>query len=173
MSVSVTESVAVLARSPGALRVMLEGLSDAWLDAREGPDTFSARDVVGHLVFGEETDWIPRLRIILEHGESRPFTPFDRFGFKERYGGRPIAEILDHFARLRRDNLQVLEAARLSAADLQRPGRHPELGAVTLGQLLATWVAHDLNHLGQIARVMAKRYADEVGPWRVYLRILS
>ena len=130
-------------------------------------------DVVGHLIFGEETDWVPRLRLILEHGPDRPFTPFDRFGFRSRHGDPPLRERLDLFERLREENLRTLDGFRLSAADLDRPGRHPELGPVTLGQLLATWVAHDLNHLGQVVRVMAKRYGAEVGPWRAYLRILS
>jgi len=173
MVVNVEEAVAVLARTPQGLRALLEGVGDPWLDAREGENTFSPRDVMGHLITGEETDWIPRLRIILEHGETRPFTPFDRFAFKDRYGARPMAELLDTFAQLRRQNLAALEEVRLSPADLERPGRHPELGAVTLGQLLATWAAHDLGHVSQIVRVMAKRYTADVGPWRAYLRILA
>ena len=173
MSVGVSEATQVLARTPGTLRAMLSSLDDGWLDADEGPETFSPRDVLGHLIFGEESDWIPRLRIILEHGLDRPFLPFDRFGFRSQYGGRPVAELLDVFERARRENLATLESFGLAAEDLARPGRHPELGPVTLGQLLATWVAHDLGHLAQIARVMAKRYRDEVGPWRPYLRILS
>lgn len=173
MPVNLTEATQVLARTPGTLRAMLAGLDPAWLDADEGPETFSPRDVLGHLIFGEETDWIPRVRLILDHGESRPFVPFDRFGFRPRYAGRPAAELLDVFAGLRRENLRLLESFGLGSRDLVRPGLHPELGAVTLGQLLATWVAHDLNHLGQIARVMARRYALEVGPWQAYLRILS
>ena len=173
MSVNVSEAIGVLARTPGTLRAMLSGLDQGWLDADEGPETFSPRDVLGHLIFGEETDWIPRLRIILEHGADRPFVPFDRFGFRSQYGGQPVGELLDAFERLRRENLRTLESAGLGPKDLGRSGLHPELGPVTLGQLLATWVAHDLNHLVQIARVMAKRYGDEVGPWRAYLRILS
>ena len=173
MSVNVSEATQVLARTPATLRAMLSGLDAGWLDADEGPETFSPRDVLGHLIFGEETDWIPRLRIILEHGADRPFVPFDRFGFRSRYGGRPVGELLDVFERLRRENLRTLDSFGLGPQDLGRPGLHPELGPVTLGQLLATWVAHDLNHLLQIARVMAKRYQDEVGPWRAYLRILS
>lgn len=164
MPVSVPEAMAVLSRTPRALRGLLEGLDDPWLDAREGPETFSPRDVLGHLILGEETDWIPRLRLILDHGAARPFEPFDRFGFRERYGSKPVSHLLDVFEGLRTENLRALEAARLAPADLARPGRHPELGPVTLGQLLATWVAHDLNHLAQITRVMAKRYAEEVGP---------
>jgi hypothetical protein len=173
LTLELAEAVDVLSRTPGALRGLLGGASDAWLDTREGPDTFSPRDVVGHLIFGEETDWIPRLRIVLEHGPARPFEPFDRFGFRERYAARPIGELIDRFAALRAENLRTLDLLRLGPADLLRPGRHPELGAVTLGQLLATWTVHDLNHLAQIARVMARRYAEDVGPWRAYLRILA
>jgi hypothetical protein len=173
MSVDLREVTDVLSRTPATLRSSLAGVADPWLDANEGTETFSPRDVVGHLIFGEETDWIPRVRIILEHGPARPFTPFDRFGFRERYGGRPIAELLDVFDRLRRENLRTLQDLALGPADLERPGLHPELGPVTLGQLLATWVVHDLNHLVQIERVMAKRYAAEVGPWTPYLRILQ
>jgi hypothetical protein len=173
MAVNVTEAVEVLSRTPLALRGLFAGLGPTWLTANEGPDTFSPHDVLGHLIVGEETDWIPRMRIILEQGAGQPFEPFDRFAFRSRYGGQTTAELVDVFARLRAENLDVLAGLGLGPADLDRPGRHPELGPVTLGQLLATWVAHDLNHLGQIARVMAKRYGAEVGPWRAYLRILS
>jgi hypothetical protein len=171
--VTVEEATQVLTRTPVALRGLLAGLPEAWVSANEGPGTFSAKDVVGHLIFGEETDWIPRMRIILEHGPTRPFPPFDRFGFEARHGDLPLAARLDLFERLRQESLRALAAFSLTADDLKRPGRHPELGDVTLGQLLATWVAHDLNHLGQVARVMARRYTDEVGPWRAYLRILG
>jgi len=173
MPVNASEARDVLSRTPATLRALLLGLPEAWTSADEGPDTFSAKDVVGHLIFGEETDWIPRMRIILEHGPDRPFTPFDRFGFEQRHGDPPLEERVDLFARLRGENLRALDSFDLTAADLERPGRHPELGPVTLGQLLATWVAHDLNHVAQISRVMAKRYQAEVGPWRAYLRILS
>jgi len=173
MSLELREVTEVLSRTPATLRSMLAGLGDPWLDANEGPETFSPRDVVGHLIFGEETDWIPRVRIVLEHGPGRAFTPFDRFGFRQRYGGRPIADLLDVFERLRRENLRTLQDLTLGPTDLERPGLHPELGPVTLGQLLATWVVHDLNHLVQIERVMARRYGGEVGPWTPYLRILQ
>jgi hypothetical protein len=174
MSIQLREATEVLSRTPGALRAMLGGIGDPWLDANEGQETFSPRDVLGHLIFGEETDWIPRLRIILAEGPARPFDPFDRFGFRARYGGRPVAELLDVFAKLRARNLATLEelSPRVTA-DLERPGRHPELGPVTLSQLLATWVVHDLNHLAQVERVMAKRYLAEVGPWQAYLKILQ
>jgi len=173
MSIALSEAVQVLSRTPATLRALLSGLGDEWLAADEGPETFTPRDVIGHLIHGEETDWIPRLRIILESGESRPFTPFDRFGFKEKYGRRPIDELLRRFAELREDNLRQLGALRLAPEQLALRGTHPELGTVTLSQLLATWVAHDLTHVSQVVRVMAKRYQDAVGPWRAYLRILG
>jgi hypothetical protein len=173
MAVDLPETVEVLARTPPTLRALLGGLGPEWIGANEGPETFSPRDVLGHLIVGEETDWIPRLRIILEHGPSRAFDPFDRFAFRPRYDQKTLGELLDIFEGLRAENLRILQGLRLAPPDLDRPGQHPELGPVTLGQLLATWMVHDLNHVGQIARVMSKRYAEEVGPWRAYLRILT
>ena len=173
MSIAVSEAVQVLRRTPAALGALLSGLDDEWLGADEGPDTFTPRDVIGHLILGEETDWIPRLRIILESGERRPFTPFDRFGFKQKYGHLPIDELLRLFADLREDNLRQLEALRLTPAQMELRGTHPELGTVTLAQLVATWVGHDLTHVSQVVRVMAGRYRDAVGPWRAYLRIMQ
>ena len=169
-----TEATAILARTPAILDAWLRGLPDAWLDARtEGPETFSPRDVLGHLIGGERTDWIARARMILEQGEHATFTPFDRFAFRRETAGAELPVLLETFASLRRDNLRTLGDWRLTPQDLTRSGRHPDLGPVTLGQLLATWVAHDLGHLGQVARVMAKRYGDAVGPWKAYLPVLS
>jgi DinB family protein len=173
MKLRLDEIVEVLERTPATLRVLLAPLREPWLRCDEGPGTFSPRDVIGHLILGEETDWIPRARIILEHGESRAFDPFDRFGFKDRSVGLTIAELLDQFEALRRRNLGELESLPLEPGDLERRGRHPELGSVTLGQLLATWVAHDLDHISQVARVMARRCREDVGPWREFLRILQ
>jgi hypothetical protein len=173
VSLDVEEAIAVLERTPESLVALLGGLPDAWLVADEGPGTFSPRDVLGHLILGEETDWIPRLRIILAHGESVPFTPFDRFGFRERFGTWPIARLLDRFAELRRENLRELRGLDLDADMLGRTGTHPGLGRVDLGQLLAAWVVHDLGHLKQVVRVMAGRYRQAVGPWREYLTILD
>jgi hypothetical protein len=173
VSVIPSEAIEVLGRTPAALRALLAGLSEPWLEADEGPDTFNPREVLGHLLYGEETDWIPRLHIILEQGESRPFTPFDRFGFRTKYGGMGVEELLNRFAEMRETNLRQLRACNLTPALLDRRGTHPDFGAVTLSQLLATWVAHDLTHLTQIARVMAKRYETAVGPWRAYLRLLQ
>lgn len=167
------EALAVLERTPAAVRGLLAGVGDVWLDADEGPETFTPRDVLGHLILGEETDWVPRVRIILEYGPDRPFTPFDRFGFRERYGGRPVDALLARFEELRSANLAYVRSLALQDEQLGRPGTHPGLGPVNLGQLLAAWVVHDLGHLVQIARVMAKRYREDVGPWRAYLSVLD
>jgi hypothetical protein len=169
----IDDAVAILARTPATLDVLLRGLPAAWAAAHEGGQTWSPFDVVGHLIHGERTDWIPRARIILEHGDARAFDKFDRFAQFTASEGRTLANLLDEFATLRRDNLRELESMGLTGADLDRRGRHPELGIVTLRQLLATWVAHDLDHLVQISRVLARQYSDEVGPWRAYLRIIS
>jgi uncharacterized damage-inducible protein DinB len=151
---------------------MLRGLEDDWVRTNEGGTSWSPFDVVGHLIHGEVTDWIPRLRILLEHGTSRPFEPFDRFAQFETSKARALDELLDTFARLRAANLDTLHGLRLQPEDHARPGRHPELGTVTLGQLLATWVVHDLGHVAQITRTMAKQYAGAVGPWEAYLPVL-
>ena len=167
------EAVAILARTPATVDTLLRGLPDGWIAAHEGGDTWSPFDVVGHLIQGERTDWVPRVRIIVEQGEARAFDKFDRLAQFRESNGRTLASLLDEFASLRRDNLRELDAMRLTDADLDRRGRHPALGVVTLRQLLSTWVAHDLDHVVQISRVLAKQYSDEVGPWRAYLRIIS
>lgn len=167
------EAVAVLARTPKMLDAQLRGLPESWISANEGGETWSPFDVLGHLIHGERTDWVPRARLILEHGDSRPFDKFDRFAQFAASKGRSLASLLDEFAALRAKNLADLAALHLTDADLDRRGRHPELGIVTLRQLLATWLAHDLDHVVQISRVLARQYADEVGPWRAYLRIIS
>ena len=166
------EAVAVLERTPAILRAWLSGLPRAWIEADEGADTWSAFDIVGHLIHGERTDWIARARIVLEHGEGRAFDPFDRFAQLEASRGKSLDELLDELGELRRRNLETLRDFDLGAADLGRAGRHPELGRVTLGELLACWAVHDLGHIAQIARVMAKRYRREVGAWQAYLPVL-
>ncbi len=173
MKFDLEKSLTVLRRTPGVLRALLDRLPPEWTETNEGPETWSPYDVVGHLIHGERTDWIPRARIILEQGESRPFEPFDRFAMLRESRGKSLAELLATFAALREENLRALRSMRLTTEDLERRGRHPELGRVTLGQLLATWVAHDLGHLAQIARTMAKQYAEAVGPWAAYLPVLS
>jgi hypothetical protein len=172
-SFAVEEAAAILARTPAALDALLRGLPDGWITSNEGGETWSPFDVIGHLIHGERTDWMPRVRIILEHGESRPFDKFDRFAQFAASDGRGLGSLLDEFAMLRQENLRQLSALALSDADLEKRGRHPELGVVTLRQLLATWVAHDLDHVVQISRVLARQYSDEVGPWRAFLRIIS
>jgi hypothetical protein len=169
----IEEATAILARTPATLDALLRGLPDSWVAANEGGDTWSAFDVIGHLIHGEQTDWVPRARIILERGETRPFDKFDRFAQFRAPQGRTLPVLLDEFAALRAANLRELEALPLTESDLDRRGVHPELGAVTLRQLLATWVAHDLDHVVQISRVLARQYSDEVGPWKAYLRIIS
>lgn len=173
MEFQLERTLEVLERTPLALRALLQGLSEPWILNDEGPDTFSPRDVVGHLIHGEETDWVPRIRIILEHGESRPFEPFDRFRFRDKHKDKSLTGLLALFGDLRRRNLQFLRSLDLEAHQLDLKGTHPELGAVTVAELIATWSVHDLGHLGQIARVMAKQYEDAVGPWRSYISILD
>jgi hypothetical protein len=167
------EAAPVLERTPAVLRSLLAGLPEPWIATSEGPDTWSPFDVVGHLIHGERTDWIPRAEHILAHGESVPFAPFDRFAMFEASHGRTLGELLDTFAELRAASVRRLREIAPGPELLARRGRHPELGAVTLGQHLATWVAHDLSHIGQIARVMARRYGSAVGPWRAYLPLLG
>ena len=166
-------SVDVLARTPSALQSLLGGLTEPWIRGNEGPETFSPFDVVGHLIDGEETDWIPRARIILARGQRPRFEPYDRFRHRARNVDRSLASLLDEFARLRADNLELLRSWQLTPADLDLPGDHPSLGAVTLRQLLAAWVVHDLGHIAQAVRVMAKQYYGEVGPWVPYLPVLT
>ncbi len=163
----------VLERTPATLRALLGGLPPQWTDANEGAGTWSAFDVVGHLIHGERADWIPRARIILEEGRSRPFEPFDRFAQFRDSEGKSLAELLDEFERLRSESLSTLRSWRLTDAQLSLEGEHPMFGAVTLRQLLATWTAHDVSHLAQISRVMAKQYRDAVGPWRAFLPVME
>lgn len=162
----------ILAHTPTILRSLLRDLPSDWLHANEGGETWSPFDVLGHLIHGEETDWIPRVRIILSHGEAQAFEPFDRFAMFENSKGKSLEELLSEFGRLRTQNLDDLDKMALTPEMLKKRGTHPELGVVTLGQLLSTWVVHDLNHIGQIVRVMAKQYGESVGPWRAYLGIL-
>ena len=172
MEFRLDEALPVLRRTPAVLRSLLGELPAPWIDATEGPGTWSPFDVVGHLIHGERTDWIPRVELMLRHGDTVEFATFDREAMFAASRGRSLGELLDTFGRLRAESLERLIALNLTEADLARPGRHPQLGAVTLGQHLSTWVAHDLSHLGQVVRVMARRYAEAVGPWKAYLSIL-
>jgi len=165
------DAVAVLERTSATITAMLDGLPDTWITATEGEGTWSPYDVIGHLIHGEKTDWIPRTRHILS-GDKRPFEPFDRNAQFTESEGRTITELLNTFAELRRKNVTTLQSLNLTEADLEKEGQHPELGEVTLSQLLATWVVHDLDHVAQIARTMAKTYGEATGPWNRYLSIL-
>ncbi len=173
MEPTLSDVTAILSRTPATLRALLGDLPAAWLETTEGEGTFSPRDVVGHLIHGEKTDWVPRIRLILEHGDTRPFVPFDRFGFREAIRGVPTSGLLAELEALRLSNLAILDGFALTPAQLELKGTHPELGPVTLAQLLATWAVHDMNHIGQVVRVMSTRYRTAVGPWKAYLGILN
>jgi hypothetical protein len=173
MTFDLNEATAVLTRTPATLRALLAGLPEPWIRCDEGDETWSPFDVLGHLIHGDRTDWVPRARIIMEHGEARPFEPFDRFAMLDANVGRTLVDLLDEFEQVRAESLQALAQLVPPDTDLERPGMHPELGPVTLGALLATWVVHDLNHIHQIVRAMANRYRADVGPWHTYLGILN
>jgi hypothetical protein len=170
---SMAEAIALLTRTPATLNALLRGLPDIWARGNEGNDTWSAFDIVGHLNVAERTDWMPRVRTILENGEARAFDPFDRFAQTRESEGKSLEQLLDDFARLRSKSLAAMQALNLQSADLGRRGTHPALGPVTLSELLATWAVHDLTHLHQLSRVMAYQYRDAVGPWSGFLGVLK
>ena len=173
MEPDLQQTISLLARTPAALNALLRDLPETWTLRNEGEKTWSVFDVVGHLIHGERTDWIPRVKTVLESGETQAFAPFDRGGHAREIQGKALAQLLDEFARVRSENLDKLRALHLRPEDLARRGRHPSLGVVTLSQLLATWAAHDLTHLHQISRVMAHQYREAVGPWSAYLGVLQ
>jgi len=173
MELDLERGVEILERTPRVLREMLSGLSPEWVDATEGPETWSPYDIVGHLIHGERTDWIPRAKIILAQGPDLRFIPFDRFAQFRESEGKTLADLLDEFEQLRAESVAALNEWQLSDDQLSLEGVHPAFGAVTLRQLLATWVAHDLGHIAQAARVLAKQYRDAVGPWREYLPVMD
>ena len=166
------DTISLLTRTPAALNALLRDLPETWTLRNEGGNTWSAFDVVGHLIHGERTDWMPRVRIILQSGESRPFDPFDRWAQERESRGKSLGELLDEFARLRSENLRELRQLNLRPEQLGLRGKHPALRVVTLSELLATWAVHDLTHLHQISRVMAHQYREAVGPWREYVGVL-
>lgn len=172
MNFQLTDAIAVLGRTPGVLHTLLANLPEPWVMNNYGPQTFSPFDVVGHLIHGERTDWMVRVRLILEHGPAKAFEPFDRYAMIEQNKGKPINELLESFATLRMENVAQLATLNLGPRELALRGKHPALGEVTMENLLATWVAHDLNHIHQVAKCMAWQYRDAVGPWREYLTIL-
>ena len=167
------QTLSLLTRTPAVLDALLRGLPELWTHRNEGADSWTAFDVVGHLIHGEKTDWIPRTRMILAFGESRPFVPFDRLAQQRDSAGKSLPQLLDEFAELRAQNLRELAALNLTEEDLARRGRHPELGVVTLAELLATWAVHDLTHLHQLSRIMAHQYREQVGPWSAFLGVLK
>ncbi len=172
MQHNLQNTISLLTRTPATLNTLLRDLPEAWTFRNEGQNTWSAFDVVGHLIHGERTDWMPRVKVVLQFGETRAFEPFDRQGHAREIHGKSLAQLLDEFARLRSENLAELRALHLRPEDLERRGRHPSLGVVSLSELLATWAAHDLTHLHQISRVMAHQYREAVGPWSAYLGVL-
>jgi hypothetical protein len=172
MIYSVERSIEVLERTPEVLKALLSGLHEDWTQNNEGPDTFSPFDVVGHLIHGEKTDWRPRINRILEHGQEKAFDPYDRFAQYTESKGKTLAQLLDEFDALRSQNMEWFRSLSLNETDFEKKGMHPVLGNVTLRNLLATWVIHDLTHIAQIARVMAKQYKDEMGPWQQFFRII-
>ncbi len=173
MEYTVTGAMEILERTPAVLKALLNGLSDDWVMNNEGPETFSPYDVIGHLIHGEKTDWTARTKMILEYGNTKPFVPWDRFAQYEESKGKSLAQLLDEFAAIRKENMTWFKSLQLTEADLDKKGLHPKLGEVTLRNLLSTWVIHDLTHIAQVTRVMAKQYKVEMGPWVDFFRIMS
>ena len=173
MQFDLNNAIGILKRTPLVLRSMLDGLPGEWIMTNEGPDTWSPYDIIGHLIHGEKTDWIPRMNIILSDTTDKNFVPFDRFAQFEESKEKTLRQLLDEFGLLRNENLEKLYKANITHDDLAKTGIHPVFGNVTLEQLLATWTAHDLNHIAQVARVMAKQYKEAVGPWVAFLKILQ
>lgn len=173
MNFEIEKSIEILKRTPGTLTAMLEGLSAEWISPNEGGETWSAYDVVGHLIHAEKTDWVPRMEIILSEKADKQFPPFDRFAQFEESKGKSLSQLLEEFKSLREKNIALLLSKKLTSKEFKEKGMHPALGEVTLSQLLATWTVHDLNHIAQISRVMAKQYKNAVGPWVAFLGILQ
>jgi DinB superfamily len=173
MNFNLNKSIEILERTPGALTALLEGLGEEWLFNNEGGDSWSPYDIIGHYIEGEKTDWIPRMRIILSENTDKRFVPFDRFAQLNNDRNKPIGVLLEEFTQWRKNNIAELRKANLDKEKLNKKGVHPEFGEVTLQQLLATWVAHDLNHICQVSRVMAKQYKEEIGPWTKYISVVN
>ena len=173
MNFTIENSIQILERTPAVLNTLLQGISAEWTSNNEGEETWSVYDIIGHFIHGEKTDWIPRLRIILSNDDDKRFVPFDRFAQLKNDKNKPIDALLLDFTELRKSNIKELKEANLNEEKLNKKGIHPEFGEVTLRQLLAAWVDHDLNHICQISRVMAKQYKDEMGPWTKYIAIVN
>ncbi|MDN5388996.1 DinB family protein [Bacillus sp. LB7] len=173
MNFQLEEAIEILERTPQTLSQLLTGLSSPWISCNEGADTWNAFDVVGHLIEGEKNNWLPRIKMIVTKGATEPFPPFDRFSQLNQNDGKTMEQLLNEFAEIRRANLEALRQIIDPETDFEQTGMHPEFGIVKLREQISTWVAHDLTHILQIARVLAKRYQDDVGPWKAYLRILA
>lgn len=173
MKYNIQQALEILERTPDVLNVLLNGLSDGWIMNNEGPETFSPYDVIGHLIYGEKTDWTARIKRILEYGNTKPFDTFDRFAMYEESKGKTMQQLLTEFEDLRKINITWFRSLQLTETDLNRKGMHQILGEVTLANLLSTWVVHDLTHIAQITRVMAKQYKEEIGPWTEFFRIIN
>ena len=173
MKYNITLALEILERTPAVLKILLSGLSDDWIMNNEGPETFSPYDVIGHLIHGEKTDWTARTKMIMEHGNTKTFVPWDRFAQYEESKGKSLQQLLYDFEIIRKENIVWFKALQLTEADLDKKGSHPKLGEVTMRNLLSTWVIHDLTHIAQVTRVMAKQYKEEMGPWPEFFRILS
>ena len=173
MKYDLNRSIEILERTPAVMHALLSGIHDDWVMNNEGPETFSPYDVIGHLVHGEKTDWTERAKMILAYGNTKTFVPWNRFAQYEESKGKTLAQLLDEFAAIRKENIIWFKGLQLTEADLDRKGMHPVLGDVTLRNLLATWVVHDLTHIAQVTRVMAKQYKEEMGPWPQFFRILD
>ena len=173
MKYDLNKSIAFLERTPAVLNTLLSGLDGDWVMNNEGPETFSPYDVIGHLIHGEKTDWATRAKMILEYENTKSFVPWNRFAQFEESKGKSLQQLLDEFAAIRKENMAWFKELQLTETDLDKKGMHPKLGEVTLRNLLATWVVHDLTHIAQVTRVMAKQYKEEMGPWPEFFRILS
>jgi hypothetical protein len=173
MKYTIQQAIEILNRTPAVCKALLAGLSDDWVMNNEGPDTFSPYDVIGHLIHGEKTDWAVRAKMILEFGNSKTFVPWDRFAQYKESEGKSLTQLLDEFAAVRQENMHWFKSLQLTENDLNKTGMHPVLGEVTLQNLLSTWVVHDLTHIAQVTRVMAKQYQENMGPWPEFFRILS
>ena len=173
MEYRIEDAIPVLERTPKALDVLLRDLPEVWTHQNEGPETWSPFDIVGHLAHGEKTDWIARVEMVLSDAEDKTFVPFDRFAQERDSVGKSMNQLLDEFTTLRTRNLEILKSKNITTDDLHKVGVHPALGIVSLSNLLSTWVAHDLGHIAQINRVMAKQYKEEIGPWKEYIRIVQ
>jgi len=172
MNQDLDHTITLLSRTPATLNTLLRDLPEEWTHRNEGGDTWTAFDVIGHLIHGERTDWLPRAQRILQFGETRAFDPFDRLAQQRESRGKSLPQLLDEFAALRAENLRQVRTLNLQPEDFSRRGKHPALGVTTLSQLLATWATHDLTHLHQISRILAYQYRDAVGPWSKYLGVL-